>query len=554
MLGKMTISKKLFLSIGAALVAALVMAALTLSSLARVRSGMDRVINENAKKQLLANQIYIHLTETISLTRGTELKSLLHDQASVDQIHEQTRAELKKLDANAAQMMTLATTPETQEFMQAITAGSTRLDQLDQTIYQKASNRDTDAALAVLSNDFVPFANQLQQRAAQLADAQSEKMAQESQNVRSTESQAVTLTLIMLLLFIAIGAVVVKIVFGINRSLLHTATSLSDGAEQIAAAATQVSAASQTLAQGATQQAAAIEETSASTEEINSMARRSTDNSRTTATLVGDSQQRIAAANQNLADMVTAMNDLTDSSGKIAKIIKVIDEIAFQTNILALNAAVEAARAGESGMGFAVVADEVRNLAQRSAQAAKDTAVLIEDSIAKTTNSKAKVNQVAEAIYAITDEASRIKILVDEVSQGSEEQSRGIEQIGKAITQIEKVTQTTAASSEESAAAAQQMSAQSETLRQTIAQLRSMVTGDGQASGAAHSARANFVYSTGARTVAPAHSPAPAKSGTSNGVSKSTAAASSYAIQSPSLHRKSASSSFENDFADFKEF
>ena len=141
-----------------------------------------------------------------------------------------------------------------------------------------------------------------------------------------------------------------------------------------------------------------------------------------------------------------------------------IDEIAFQTNILALNAAVEAARAGEAGMGFAVVADEVRNLAQRCAQAAKDTASLIEESIAKSNDGKSKVDQVAAAIREITEESTTIKTLVDEVNLGSQEQARGMEQIGKAITQMEQVTQKTAANAEESASAAEELNAQSESL------------------------------------------------------------------------------------------
>ena len=159
------------------------------------------------------------------------------------------------------------------------------------------------------------------------------------------------------------------------------------------------------------------------------------------------------------------MRNMTASSDRISKIIKVIDEIAFQTNILALNASVEAARAGDAGMGFAVVADEVRNLAQRSAQAAKDTADLIEDSVAKSNAGKVKVDQVAGAIRVVTEEAGKIKVLVDEISVGSQEQARGIEQIGSAITQMDQVTQKAAASAEEGASAAEELTAQSESLK-----------------------------------------------------------------------------------------
>jgi methyl-accepting chemotaxis protein/methyl-accepting chemotaxis protein-1 (serine sensor receptor) len=173
------------------------------------------------------------------------------------------------------------------------------------------------------------------------------------------------------------------------------------------------------------------------------------------------------------------MREITGSSDKISKIIKVIDEIAFQTNILALNAAVEAARAGEAGMGFAVVADEVRSLAQRSAQAAKDTSALIEESIAKSNEGGTRLERVAAVIRAITESTVKVKTLVDEVNLGSQEQARGIEQISKAIAQMDQVTQSTAASAEEGASASEELSAQAEAMGHAIQKLTILVDGTG---------------------------------------------------------------------------
>jgi methyl-accepting chemotaxis protein/methyl-accepting chemotaxis protein-1 (serine sensor receptor) len=236
-----------------------------------------------------------------------------------------------------------------------------------------------------------------------------------------------------------------------------------------------VTSSSQSLAQGASQQAASLEETSASTEQITSMTRKNAENSGAVASLMADAGGRVDVANRALDQMVMTMKEIDASSDKVSKIIKVIDEIAFQTNILALNAAVEAARAGEAGMGFAVVADEVRNLAQRSAQAAKDTAALIEESISHSKQGITRLDQVAEAIRSITTSAAEVKTLTDEVSLGSQEQSRGIEQIAKAVMQMQQVTQKTAASAEESASASEEMSAQAESMKQLAEQLQGIV-------------------------------------------------------------------------------
>ena len=271
------------------------------------------------------------------------------------------------------------------------------------------------------------------------------------------------------------GALAFFIVRGVNASLRQAITELMASSSQVSSAASQIATSSQGLARGASEQAASLEETSASSEEVNSMAKRNAENSSSAVGFVLESQKGFAQANSSLDEMTQAMQAINESSGKISKIIKVIDEIAFQTNILALNAAVEAARAGEAGMGFAVVADEVRNLAQRSAQAARDTATLIEESIARSHGGKDKVEHVAHSLRTVTSSGDQIKSLVEQVSAGSQQQALGIQEISQAITRMEQVTQLTAANAEESAAAAQQLSAQSATLDHVVQGLAEMI-------------------------------------------------------------------------------
>jgi methyl-accepting chemotaxis protein len=264
---------------------------------------------------------------------------------------------------------------------------------------------------------------------------------------------------------------------GITRILSQIAEALGAGSSQVLSAASQVSAASQSLAEGASEQASSLEETSSSLEELASMTRRNAENSQKANDFA---KQAHAAADQGVGDMQemnAAMAAIKVSSDDIAKIIKTIDEIAFQTNILALNAAVEAARAGESGMGFAVVADEVRNLAQRSAQAAKETAVKIDGAIRKTAQGVALSQKVTATLNVIVTKAELVDQLATEVAGASSEQTQGISQINTAVSQMDKVTQSNAASAEESAAAAQELNAQAGLMRQSVQELLQLVGG-----------------------------------------------------------------------------
>jgi methyl-accepting chemotaxis protein/methyl-accepting chemotaxis protein-1 (serine sensor receptor) len=323
----------------------------------------------------------------------------------------------------------------------------------------------------------VPMAEDLRSVTAQVLKSQDEHLASDSDAASVSIEGSRWTAVVLLVLSCCVGFALVFVVRGVIHLLRTSIVELAEASAQIAQAANQVAASSQSLAHGASEQTATIEETSSASAEISSMARRTTENSRVSADLVTGAQEGFEKTNQSLAEIVSAMEGINASSQKISKIIKVIDEIAFQTNILALNAAVEAARAGEAGMGFAVVADEVRNLAQRCAQAAKDTADLIEESIQRSDGGRVKVDQVAVAIRAITAESAKIKVLVDEINLGSVEQSSGIDQISRAITQMEQVTQSSAANAEESAAAAEQLNAQAEHMKNIVGALRAMVEG-----------------------------------------------------------------------------
>ena len=261
-----------------------------------------------------------------------------------------------------------------------------------------------------------------------------------------------------------LGQKLSEMVYNLNDLIKN----ITSAAEQVSAGAKQISDSSMSLSQGATEQASSIEELSASIEEVSSKTRINTENANQANELAEKAETYAITGNTHMEEMLKAMDEINESSSNINKIIKVIDDIAFQTNILALNAAVEAARAGQYGKGFAVVAEEVRNLAGRSANAAKETTALIEDSIKKSEAGARIASETAEALEKIVDGVKSVSNLVSDIKRASDEQATAIDQINQGIMQVSHVVQENSATSEEEAAASEQLAGQAEVLKQLV--------------------------------------------------------------------------------------
>ena len=475
MFAQMTMGKKLMMTAAVLLGCVAVLSLMTFTGQRSTRKDLDEATKNTAKRLELAHQMKEDVINLRLATRNTELAVVLNmkdrvstERANFEQIEKALQGHIRDIRPLLMADRGRAAVSRMESSLAAYRKGFDETIQL--TLDGKLAEADENKKTKQL-----PYVQEMLKAGDEILAVQQEQLARLSKDADERGTLYGWVNSLFILLSLTVGVTILFVIRSVSRTLRESVWQVTDGATQVASAASQVSSSSQAMAQGASEQAASLEETSSSTEEINSMTQKNAENSRDAAQLMAHAATSIDEGNKKLQDMVASMHEINASSEKISKIIKVIDEIAFQTNILALNAAVEAARAGEAGMGFAVVADEVRNLAQRCAQAARDTAGLIEESIAKSHDGSQKLDEVTKAITAITEDAGKVKTLIDEVSLGSQEQARGLEQVSKAITQMEQVTQKNAASAEEGAAAAEELNAQSTSLQQIMARLTVLV-------------------------------------------------------------------------------
>ncbi len=471
---RLTFGLKIAAATGALVAVLLLLAGDGLHTVSTLRTAFDEIADRTARQLILAGAINTAESDMAAGQRGAVLATYAKDTQTLAAGKAAFRQSSATLRQSLADFKALVDDDRSKDLVADIETRSAAWNSAFADLERKLDSSDTEAAVQILKT-ITPHYDAIAEDADRLVEIESAKLERERRAAADQFASSRWLTMLLLAIGGVISAMAMVVLRSAVRHVRRLASEMSDGSRQVAAAAAQVASASQSLAQGTSEQAATLEETSSSAAEITAITRKNGQNTGSVVTNMNETARLVEDANQNLGQMIGSMGEITASSEKISKIIRVIDEIAFQTNILALNAAVEAARAGEAGMGFAVVADEVRNLAHRSAQAAKDTAALIEESIGRTTEGGQKLNLVAKSIQQITNSTSQVKTLVDEISAGSYEQSRGIDQIAGAVGQMEQVTQRSAANAEESAAASEELATQAQRLADNVESLRDLM-------------------------------------------------------------------------------
>lgn len=473
---KMRLATKLILSFSIIVALTIILGVFAVTQLVRVNQTAADIGRDNLPSIVTLEKI----AAGISTYRRSELQHVLSDtdQEWTEYEKKMANALAEEVKKNESSFEPLATAPEEKALVKEFKEGlESYLAKSKETLELSRQGKKQEAK-ALLRGDSLTQLNKARGAVEKLValNIGQAKDALREGNALYISSRLWVIGLLIAVTLIA-ALVSASLILGITRPIKSVIDGLAEGSRQVASSSTQVSSASQQLAEGASEQAAAIEQTSSSLEEMTAMTKQNSDNAGQANRLMMEAGKTVEQANESMMRLTNSMGEISKAGEETQKIIKTIDEIAFQTNLLALNAAVEAARAGEAGAGFAVVADEVRNLAMRAADAAKNTATIIESTVKQTKEGSALVEKTSNEFQEVASKVVKSGELIAEITAASQEQTIGIGQINKAVAEMDKVTQQNAASAEEAASASELMNTQAEDMRWFVRELVSLVNG-----------------------------------------------------------------------------